>query len=465
MTLAPDTTRVLILPGWQDSGPGHWQSLWEARHGFERVQQADWMWPRRGDWMARLDEVLLADTEPRSARWPWWRTAWAATWWPPGPPIRSTRRGCAAALLVALPDTARADMPPQLASWRVIARQRLPFAAQVVYSDDDPYCAPERALRHGRRLGRARAQPGGSRPHQRRHRAWATGRRGWPWLARPGGPCMKPRLLPVPCKAPLAHRRLAGALLISTGAGRGCTCWAHCVAWIAGGGRLCRVDAAWWPAWVCVWHAPRCRRAGLDARALYWAADAGPAFTAFGGFACCSIEDDGRHVWIDGPGLQRVLRPARTRRRAGRTPCRRLAPQRTRRADAACGRRGAATWRACRGVTSPASRSCAATWSATCSTPHARRRAAHALKRWRELRLSAACGPRTQSPSWSPRNPRAWAGPGSLLGPKVSDAPRPPPASPPTLALDLLRPASTSRARAWTKARSTSWPRASAARA
>ena len=53
--------RVLILPGWLDSDDGHWQSRWQALHGFERVQQADWTWPRRGDWMARLDEVLLAD--------------------------------------------------------------------------------------------------------------------------------------------------------------------------------------------------------------------------------------------------------------------------------------------------------------------------------------------------------------------------------------------------------------------
>lgn len=64
----PDTARkglrVLTLPGWLDSGPAHWQSRWEALAGFERVQQADWVWPRRGDWLARLDECLLADDRP-----------------------------------------------------------------------------------------------------------------------------------------------------------------------------------------------------------------------------------------------------------------------------------------------------------------------------------------------------------------------------------------------------------------
>uniref|UniRef100_UPI00286CA4CC RBBP9/YdeN family alpha/beta hydrolase n=1 Tax=Roseateles sp. TaxID=1971397 RepID=UPI00286CA4CC len=56
--------RILLLPGWQNSDPGHWQSLWEQAFGYERVEQADWDWPRRGDWMARLDEVLLADPRP-----------------------------------------------------------------------------------------------------------------------------------------------------------------------------------------------------------------------------------------------------------------------------------------------------------------------------------------------------------------------------------------------------------------
>ena len=54
---------VLLLPGWQNSGPDHWQSLWEAQHGYLRVEQHDWMRPRRGDWIARLEDVVLAQPE------------------------------------------------------------------------------------------------------------------------------------------------------------------------------------------------------------------------------------------------------------------------------------------------------------------------------------------------------------------------------------------------------------------
>ncbi len=56
--------RILLLPGWLDSGPDHWQSRWQLRHGYRRVTQDDWLWPKRGDWMARLEDVLL-ESAPR----------------------------------------------------------------------------------------------------------------------------------------------------------------------------------------------------------------------------------------------------------------------------------------------------------------------------------------------------------------------------------------------------------------
>ena len=136
-----DSQRVLILPGWQNSGPGHWQSRWQALHGFERVEQADWHWPRRGDWMAQLEQAVLADSRPlllaAHSLGCHLVAAWAAH---SGHAHRVAR-----ALLVAPPDTARDDTPPQLAGWRRIVREPLPFPATVVYSEDDPLCSPQHA--------------------------------------------------------------------------------------------------------------------------------------------------------------------------------------------------------------------------------------------------------------------------------------------------------------------------------
>jgi uncharacterized protein len=133
--------RVLLLPGWLNSDAAHWQSRWEALHGDRRVEQDDWQWPKRGDWMARLEEVLLQSETPAvlvaHSLGCQLVAAWAAH-------SQHTHR-VRAALLVALPDVERDDMPPQLAVWRPIVRKPLPFASMAVVSSDDPYCAPERA--------------------------------------------------------------------------------------------------------------------------------------------------------------------------------------------------------------------------------------------------------------------------------------------------------------------------------
>ncbi|MBT9524591.1 MAG: alpha/beta hydrolase [Rhizobacter sp.] len=136
----PDS-RVLLLPGWLNSDTPHWQSRWEQLHGDQRVEQDDWLWPKRGDWMARLEEVLLQSDKPAvlvaHSLGCQLVAAWAAH-------SQHTHR-VRAAMLVALPDVERDDMPPQLTAWRPIPRQRLPFKSMAIVSSDDPYCATDRA--------------------------------------------------------------------------------------------------------------------------------------------------------------------------------------------------------------------------------------------------------------------------------------------------------------------------------
>jgi predicted alpha/beta hydrolase family esterase len=132
---------VLILPGWQNSGPAHWQSRWESAHGYRRVEQHDWMTPQRGDWMARLEDVVLGTDGPvvlvAHSLGCILTAAWAAH-------SRHTAR-VRGALLVAPGDSERPDLRDQLPSWSPIVRQRLPFPALLVGSHDDPYCRFERA--------------------------------------------------------------------------------------------------------------------------------------------------------------------------------------------------------------------------------------------------------------------------------------------------------------------------------
>ncbi len=155
---------TLILPGWQNSGSDHWQSRWEAQHGYQRVMQHDWMWPLRGDWITRLEDHLLSIKEHTSQELQGQNTsialnntvestetqpkqdilliahslgchlvaAWAAL-------SKSTHR-IRGALLVAPPDCIREQLPQELKSWRAPVLQKLPFPSICVISSSDPFC-------------------------------------------------------------------------------------------------------------------------------------------------------------------------------------------------------------------------------------------------------------------------------------------------------------------------------------
>jgi predicted alpha/beta hydrolase family esterase len=143
------SVRVLLLPGWLDSEPAHWQSRWERLHGYRRVTQSDWLWPKRVDWMARLEAVLLEGDAPAVLVAHSLGCQLVAAWTAHS---RHTGR-VQGALLVAPPDIERDDMPPNLQPWRPIVRQALPFASIVVTSDDDPFGAPEHSARLAREWG------------------------------------------------------------------------------------------------------------------------------------------------------------------------------------------------------------------------------------------------------------------------------------------------------------------------
>jgi predicted alpha/beta hydrolase family esterase len=147
---------VLILPGWQNSGPEHWQSRWERAHGYTRVEQHDWMRPLRGDWSARLEDVLLSCDEPAvlvaHSLGCMLTAAWASH-------SRNTHR-VKAALLVAPPDVEREDVRQILPGWSPVALNRLPFPAVVFCSSDDPFCAPERARRFASAWGAEMVEAG-----------------------------------------------------------------------------------------------------------------------------------------------------------------------------------------------------------------------------------------------------------------------------------------------------------------
>jgi predicted alpha/beta hydrolase family esterase len=58
--------RFLTVPGLASSGPQHWQTIWEEQYPdrFDRVQQANWDWPVKEDWVAQLQKQISELAEP-----------------------------------------------------------------------------------------------------------------------------------------------------------------------------------------------------------------------------------------------------------------------------------------------------------------------------------------------------------------------------------------------------------------
>ncbi len=134
---ASKSVKILLLPGWLNSDPLHWQSRWEQAFGDERVMQHDWETPLRGDWITRLEDVVQSQPADQTLVFAAHSlgchlvAAWAQ--------VSASVHRVRGALLVAPPDIARADMPAVLHSWRKPVLASLPFAATCVVSSDDPF--------------------------------------------------------------------------------------------------------------------------------------------------------------------------------------------------------------------------------------------------------------------------------------------------------------------------------------
>ena len=107
------------------------------------------MRPLRGDWTARLEEVIVDTPGPVAlvahSLGCLLVAAWAAH-------SRHTGR-VRGALLVAPGDAERPELVVPLHSWSPIVRQRLPFPAVLVGSRNDPYCRFDRAQALGEAWG------------------------------------------------------------------------------------------------------------------------------------------------------------------------------------------------------------------------------------------------------------------------------------------------------------------------
>ncbi|WP_339524598.1 alpha/beta hydrolase [Pseudomonas sp. EA_35y_Pfl2_R111] len=146
------TIRYLIVPGWQGSADEHWQSHWQrSLPNSARVEQADWLNPKREDWVAELQRSIASDPRPTILIAHSLGCITVAHWAAQAP-VESLRR-VRAALLVAPADVERSNCPPALQNFAPIPQHSLPFPSQLVGSDNDTAASAARAIEMARDWG------------------------------------------------------------------------------------------------------------------------------------------------------------------------------------------------------------------------------------------------------------------------------------------------------------------------
>jgi len=131
---------VLIIPGLGNSGPQHWQSIWENHYNFIRIEQNDWETPVCSGWIDAINneikkhnpaEVILVGHSLACASVAYWAQKFDVK-------IKG-------ALLVAPSDTEADSYPTGTTGFTPVPLIRLPFPSIVVASTNDYYVTTERA--------------------------------------------------------------------------------------------------------------------------------------------------------------------------------------------------------------------------------------------------------------------------------------------------------------------------------
>ena len=134
---------VLVVPGWQNSGPRHWQTVWEQQSPiFLRVQQKDWEFPHKQWWVERIGEEVQQAPAPIVFAAHSLGCVAVAHWCQTNPESLGKIKG---ALMVAPADVDRKDTPKQILDFAPVPRRLLPFPSIVVASSNDPFLTVERA--------------------------------------------------------------------------------------------------------------------------------------------------------------------------------------------------------------------------------------------------------------------------------------------------------------------------------
>lgn len=129
------TIRYLTLPGYQNSGPHHWQTLWEKHDPkFFRIDLHDWNHPHCAKWVETLERTVSSTGKDIILVAHSLGCLLVAHW------AARTHLPIQGAFLVAPPDPTRPDFPRETSvGFDPVPLRRFSFSSILVASTNDPF--------------------------------------------------------------------------------------------------------------------------------------------------------------------------------------------------------------------------------------------------------------------------------------------------------------------------------------
>jgi predicted alpha/beta hydrolase family esterase len=133
----------LNIPGLNNSGPEHWQTLWEETfpQQFKRVQQKNWSAPAKNEWVEALHTTIKNYDSPVVLVAHSLGCVTVAHW------ANENKSPVIAGALLVAPADAERSVRECFKTFCPVPKSKLPFPSIVVASTNDPYAAIENSAK------------------------------------------------------------------------------------------------------------------------------------------------------------------------------------------------------------------------------------------------------------------------------------------------------------------------------
>ncbi len=132
------TQQALVLAGIYNSGPEHWQTIWQREDArFHKLEHSEWENPECSVWVRELEDEV-ARLGPNVTLVAHSLACLLVAHW-----AKTTQLRVDGALLVSVPNALGPDFPSDAKNFDGEPLEPLPFPSTVVSSTDDPYGTSE----------------------------------------------------------------------------------------------------------------------------------------------------------------------------------------------------------------------------------------------------------------------------------------------------------------------------------